>query len=137
MKKNIEITGSGLKCDNLSCDWVDETILLSEYEKWLNAPCPKCGENVLTEEDFKNSQDLLKVVSLINSFSPEDLAEISRGIVVMREGWDVKLSESFKELPVFADTEGIKILDTANETDKLSMKVDTHKTITVKSITKI
>jgi hypothetical protein len=49
----------GLKCD--ACDWADPSILLEDYPKWLNAPCPKCGANVLTQEDFDMVTDLIKI----------------------------------------------------------------------------
>jgi len=57
-KDNIEITGSGLKCDNPKCDWNDKNIPISEYEKWINAKCPKCNEVVLTLSDFEKSRML-------------------------------------------------------------------------------
>lgn len=55
--KNIEIIKeNGLKCDNPKCDWEDDSIKFDTYKEWINKLCPKCGENVLTEEDFKNSE---------------------------------------------------------------------------------
>lgn len=42
----------GLQCDAPTCDWSDMTIPFEDYEKHVNAPCPKCGSNILTERDF-------------------------------------------------------------------------------------
>lgn len=43
---------SGLKCDNPSCDYKDDAIDSEDYAKWIGCPCPKCGENLLTVEDY-------------------------------------------------------------------------------------
>jgi phage FluMu protein Com len=65
---NIEKVGGGLKCDNPKCDWINETIPDEEFENWLNKPCPKCGENVLTDEDFKFAKALDSSIDFINQF---------------------------------------------------------------------
>jgi hypothetical protein len=74
---NIEIQGGGLKCDNPHCDFEDETIPIEDYEKWINKPCPKCGENLLTQEDYDQTMQILDAMSIINSYSPEDLDTIA------------------------------------------------------------
>jgi predicted nucleic-acid-binding Zn-ribbon protein len=48
----------GIKCDN--CDYRIE-IPFSEYPKWVNKSCPKCGENLLTERDYKDTVRIYKV----------------------------------------------------------------------------
>ena len=57
-KTHQDIKIMGLKCDNPQCDWRDTTIKFAEYPQWLNAPCPKCGANVLTQEDFDKAMQL-------------------------------------------------------------------------------
>ena len=42
----------GLKCDNPECDFVDLTIPRADYESSIGKPCPKCGESLLTQEDY-------------------------------------------------------------------------------------
>lgn len=64
MKFDVEI--SGLKCDNPSCDYVDPTIHVEDYEKYVNAPCPKCGANLLTEQDYQIVQKMLKLQKLFS-----------------------------------------------------------------------
>jgi wobble nucleotide-excising tRNase len=49
---SISVTNHGLRCDNPECDWVDENIEFSEYESWLDQPCPKCGKVVFTYNDL-------------------------------------------------------------------------------------
>lgn len=54
-----------IKCDSPSCDWT-ENIKLSEMVNWLNKPCPKCGENVLTEKDFDDFLRVLATIQLVD-----------------------------------------------------------------------
>jgi len=56
---NLKITG--IKCD--VCDWRDDSVRLEDYPKYVNAECPKCGQNLLTVEDYKNVQRLVKIAS--------------------------------------------------------------------------
>jgi hypothetical protein len=53
-------------CDNPNCNYnvVNESgkVDLKELNTYLNKPCPKCGENLLTEEDYKNLVRLFKII---------------------------------------------------------------------------
>lgn len=71
MKKALEMNIGGIKCDNPNCDFNDMTVKVDDYESWLNKPCPKCGENLLTENDYKNTLFLLKMVEVANEIFPE------------------------------------------------------------------
>ena len=64
----IQLTHSGLKCDNSSCDWRDDNISPEVWHKYINAPCPKCGQNILTLEDFDKAMLFFKVVSKVKQF---------------------------------------------------------------------
>jgi hypothetical protein len=51
--KILDITSSGgVKCDAENCTYKDDTVSIHDYERYLNKPCPVCGANLLTEEDF-------------------------------------------------------------------------------------
>lgn len=71
MKDAIEMNIKGLKCDNPNCDYIDMTIKVEEYGKYLNTKCPKCGEILLTEADYRNTKFLLGVVGLANKIFPK------------------------------------------------------------------
>jgi predicted RNA-binding Zn-ribbon protein involved in translation (DUF1610 family) len=83
MKKNIELFGGGLKCDNPECDYVNMEIPRSEYEKWINKPCPKCGENLLTEDDYMKSQFLESLVDMVNEMDLDIDPNEPRGIMTV------------------------------------------------------
>ena len=60
----IEIVKPALKCDADGCGH-EETI--DEIKaSHIGTPCPKCGANLLTEEDYKNSLRLLAIARCIN-----------------------------------------------------------------------
>ena len=71
MKNVIEMNIKGLKCDNPECDYIDMDIKVEEYEKYLNAKCPKCGEILLTEADYRNTKFLLGMVDIANEVFPK------------------------------------------------------------------
>jgi hypothetical protein len=119
----ISAGNAGLKCDNPKCDWSDQTILDSEARKWINAPCPKCGENLLTLEDYNNFEAMMSAIELMNSFSLEDLELLTKDIDV----------EKLKQSPFLKDAIGLDILDDPNA-NSTTMLIDTHKTARVTEI---
>ncbi len=106
MDNRIEYAEGGLKCDNPTCDWKDDTIDRKDYESYINASCPKCGENILTQEDYDNIQLVFKVVDSVNAMSDEEMDNIIK-------------------------TMGIEV---DNPDKMMSMVIDTHKGITIESI---
>ena len=101
MENNVQFNCGGIKCDNPSCDWEDQEATLEDYKKWIGKGCPKCGENVLTEEDYNNVMLIKKISEQINKI-PKDVLHS------MNESID---PEAVKESEVFKDAEGLDILD--------------------------
>lgn len=68
---------NGLKCDH--CDWEDKTIPYETWSQWVDKFCPKCGENVLTQEDYTQVKELVEAITgaieKVKNMSPEQLAE--------------------------------------------------------------
>jgi hypothetical protein len=71
MRKLIEREQQNLiVCDNPNCDFQipyqgeSEKLLLA----FINMPCPKCGEVLLTPEDYLLSEKVLKAVNQINKW---------------------------------------------------------------------
>lgn len=129
MENNLEITDGGLKCDNPKCDWKDATISFDNYKSWIDKSCPKCGENVLTEEDYKNAELVRLSINYINSMSKEDLDKLSENLSEEEIMNVLKNSQLFKDSN--KNFNDIKIGDTVNLT------IETHKEIKVTNITKI
>lgn len=78
--KNASVDIYGLKCDNPSCDYEDMTVPLSDYSKSIGKACPKCGENLLTQQDYDETMNLVQAVEIINLYSPEDLDKIAQNL---------------------------------------------------------
>lgn len=66
MKKLIDITSeSVVVCDNKDCDYT------VPYKRkylilFLNIPCPKCGQNLLTEHDFLVHERMMRLMDFVN-----------------------------------------------------------------------
>lgn len=121
------IDNGGLKCDNPKCDWTDKTITLDNYKDWLNVPCPKCGENVLTEEDYTNSEIMRLSVKFIQSMSSKELEAFNKMTALT--------PASLKEHPMFKGAKGLNNLD--EKTGEVVMTISTHKEIKVEEIKKV
>jgi len=76
--KNIEIQTHGLICDNPKCDWKDESISFDKFIDYVNAPCPQCGENVLTDNDYQNVVTLFEQIDRVNQFSSEEFKDMTK-----------------------------------------------------------
>ena len=61
-------TKGRVNCDTPGCGFSAE-ITDSELPQWLNKPCPKCGENLLTQEDFDSVSRLLHVIDQAGSIA--------------------------------------------------------------------
>ena len=108
MQNRVEVLGGGLKCDNPNCDWEDDSIKNEDYINYINTPCPKCGENVLTQEDYDNAMKVVYVSEFINSMTEEEMKDLAN-------------TAGFQELNLPED----KVMITT---------IDTHKGITIENI---
>lgn len=52
MEKPIELTGMEIKCDAKGCDYIIP-IEIKDTKSYMGKPCPKCGADLLTEEDYE------------------------------------------------------------------------------------
>lgn len=68
---SLKINIGGIKCDNKECGFNDMTVLFEDYANWLNKPCPKCGSNLLTQQDFDTVKILMDITEIVNECSPE------------------------------------------------------------------
>ena len=71
MRKLIETSQDNLiVCDNPDCDFTFPYVSGSEKTllAFINMPCPKCGQTLLTPEDYLMSERLMKAVNRINKW---------------------------------------------------------------------
>ena len=72
MKKLIEISQEYLiVCDNKTCDFKIPNITKdanTSIKGYVNKPCPDCGENLLTEKDYIDSEKLMRVLNWMNKY---------------------------------------------------------------------
>lgn len=66
--KILEYQESGIICDNIKCDYEssEKVITHKEMSSWVNKPCPKCGDNLLTMKDYNHHKKLIRIVNIIN-----------------------------------------------------------------------
>lgn len=70
MRKLIETKREHIiVCDNTNCDYKipssEEEINIIQY---INEPCPLCGENLLTEQDYLQDLKLMRTINWINKW---------------------------------------------------------------------
>lgn len=72
MRKLIEMSQEYLiVCDNKECDYKIENTTKDPYVdtiSYINAPCPKCGENLLTVEDYLSVRKMTRIVNWVNKW---------------------------------------------------------------------
>jgi hypothetical protein len=119
-EERIQVSSGGLQCDNPACDWTDPTVKVEEYKDWLNAPCPKCGENVLTKEDLTNTLMMRSIVSMINAVPEEDFEQFMKDL---SEGLPNSSEEDIREK-----------YNLPEDTEKVTMTFDVHKGVHIKDV---
>lgn len=63
--KMIDLKISGIKCDGCQ-DYYNKNVNVKEYKELVNKPCPKCGSNLLTEADFKTTNNVIFYTTIFN-----------------------------------------------------------------------
>ena len=71
MKDALSVNIKGIKCDNPDCDYKDMEVPFSDYTNWLNKPCPKCGKNLLTEQDYQMCKVMLNLADIVREELPQ------------------------------------------------------------------
>lgn len=93
LNKIIALKIAGLKCDADGCDYSDDTIHIQDYKMYLNAPCPKCGANLLTEKDMATVKFLLVLEKLLGWIRVPSLRPSKQYKLIMNGSGKVKKGE--------------------------------------------
>jgi hypothetical protein len=65
----IEFEVRGIECDNERCDFGDPNVLAKDFPIWINKPCPKCGSNLLTYDDWELVDRMMAFTNLTNELA--------------------------------------------------------------------
>ena len=66
-KQYVTVNVTYIQCDANGCDYITHDDVSNEtLVNFLNKPCPKCGENLLTQEDFSEFDNHLKLASVMS-----------------------------------------------------------------------
>ena len=94
----LEKAETDLVCDNEQCSYVYEIPSDKDMSLYVDQPCPQCGENLLTIEDYLRHKSFIKNVKWINKwfgwigyFLPKDSYETAE------VGFHKKLSIEIKD----------------------------------------
>ena len=71
MRKLIETSnnlGPLVVCDNPNCTYEVPRDGNKQLTDYLNVPCPKCGENLLTQQDLQTYLTTMRVVKFLNKW---------------------------------------------------------------------
>lgn len=74
----IAINKSVIRCDAKGCDY-EVSANPRSFHEFIDRPCPVCGANLLTKEDYSMSQILYGLVGLVNQ-KIGDVAEGSKTV---------------------------------------------------------
>lgn len=67
MPTKVAWNETGIECTVMSCGFHDKDVKFREvYGKYLNVPCPECGNIILTEEHAKSLREHAVLVDIIN-----------------------------------------------------------------------
>ncbi len=101
--QNIEVTDSGIVCDNPQCDYEDKSVLGENLSEWVDRPCPKCGENLLTQQDLDDWTKTRELLDQLNGIDPAVLEELVQKSGKSPEQMMDELRERFPDVPGIAD----------------------------------
>ena len=80
---HVTVLGLGVHCDH--CGW--EQAVEKIDRSWVDKPCPKCGANLMTEEDYLKSEFMMTAIEAINKMElPPELAQGERFITRLSNG---------------------------------------------------
>lgn len=72
--KVLRLDIKGIQCDNPKCDYLNGEVSIEDYEKWINKKCPKCGEILLTKEEYEIAKSIMNLTEHINGVVGLDLS---------------------------------------------------------------
>jgi len=93
---NIETTDTKIECDTVGCGFEHPCSI--DPVEWINRPCPNCGENLLTQENYDGINKIMEQIDYINMLNL-DLENIPAGGYRQKLKVDPTGVVTFKEFP--------------------------------------
>ncbi len=81
----ITFNAQGIKCDNPKCGWRDVDAAF-DMDKFHNAPCPKCGENLLTDADYASLKFMMDMATVVNKHTKPKPDEVRLALEIKMDG---------------------------------------------------
>jgi len=85
-KPKLNFAVSGLQCDAKGCDYKDlterpeEMTIVGWYSLQVGKHCPKCGETLMTQEDFNTLKAICMLVDAINLLPLDTMRNIIKAL---------------------------------------------------------
>ena len=89
MTQPVTLNIYGLKCEKSSCNFSKIDIKFEDYPKWIDKPCPKCGTNLLTEQEYLRAKMAKAYVNSLNETMPP-ISEPEEGLHALSVSFDGK-----------------------------------------------
>ncbi|MBL4886788.1 MAG: hypothetical protein JKY95_19965 [Planctomycetaceae bacterium] len=68
MSKLVAVKVTYMQCDAKDCDYITHDVNNDTVFDYRNKPCPKCGENLLTDADWEALAGHLKAADMMSDF---------------------------------------------------------------------
>ena len=91
MKEQVNVKIEGIKCDNPGCDYVDTLVNVDNFKEWVNRPCPKCGEILLNDFDYKFAKFSIGISKVVNKILPKRKDDAPDAVMTITKEYDGKL----------------------------------------------
>lgn len=110
MAKAANLNIRGIKCDNPKCDYQDMSVDVNDYKNWVNKPCPKCGANLLTQEDLDNTIMLMMCADIVNATFGEipDNAPVGKVKINMNGTGKMEFEDQQDGKRIILDLKGVR-----------------------------
>lgn len=129
MSNRIEIEESGIMCDNPECVYENASVTHETLIEWIDRPCPNCGQNLLTEEDYLADQQVVAAAEYINSLSDEEYKVVESRLLALNIPNPIEGAEKLGNGPAIIEVtthNGLKMKIVGDEQQRTSQTSRDH-----------
>lgn len=74
-----------LRCDNEGCGNLYKIKNKTDLSLLIDTPCPKCGQNMLSQQDYANTQCLKLATEMVNDFGIDGSLLVCNCVNLMKQ----------------------------------------------------